>query len=270
MPDTYHVFCGDGRQPWVVAQLRARGCIVLAHNVPGMESWPLPPALSGRLIFPFPSFQGEYLRGKSGLPVREILNRLQPGATVYGALFGAHRAAFEDAGAVVCDLYGSEPITTLNAIPTAEGAIALAVDVSSVTLHGASCLVLGFGRVGRVLAQKLHALSARVTVAARKPADRAMATALGMLADVPRRYPGGLGQYDFVFNTVPAEILTPQQLGELKPSCTVIELASRPGGIPEDPCRALGLSYHFAPGLPGLCAPETAGRLYADCILDSI
>ena len=65
-------------------------------------------------------------------------------------------------------------------------------------------------------------------------------------------------------------MLTAQQLGALKPSCILIELASRPGGIPEADCRALGLAYHFAPGLPGLCAPETAGRLYADCVLDSI
>ena len=67
-----------------------------------------------------------------------------------------------------------------------------------------------------------------------------------------------------------AAVLTAQQLGALKPSCILIELASRPGGIPEADCRALGLAYHFAAGLPGLCAPETAGRLYADCVLDSI
>ena len=64
MPDTYHVFCGDRRQFWAAEQLRARGCVVLTHGVPGAEDWPLPAALAGKLLLPFPSFQGEYLRGK--------------------------------------------------------------------------------------------------------------------------------------------------------------------------------------------------------------
>ncbi len=268
MPDSYHVFCGDRRQFWAVEQLRARGCVVLTHGVPGAADWPLPAQLGGTLLLPFPSFQGEFLRGKDGLPVAELLRRIRPGVRVFGGLLGGRRAAFEAAGAVVSDLYGSEPLTTLNAIPTAEGAIHLAIGNSSITLHGASCLVIGFGRVGRVLAQKLHALSALVTVAARKPADRAMAEAMGLHSQSTDGCGSDWRQYDFIFNTVPAPVLTAQQLGALKSSCILIELASKPGGLQEADCRVLGLAYHFAPGLPGLCAPETAGRLYADCVLD--
>ena len=267
MPDTYHVLCGDRRQRWAAEELRDRGFVAVAHGVPELESWPLPEELSGSLVLPFPSFQGSYLRGKEGIAVSELLSRLKPGTRVYGALLDAWKAAFEKAGAGVFDLYGSEPLTTLNAIPTAEGAIRLAIDVSPLTLHGAKCLVIGFGRVGRVLAQKLHVLSADVTVSARKAADRAMAQALGMRPDTTGLYEQGLGEFDFIFNTVPAPVLSARQLALLKPACILIELASKPGGIPEDACRELGLSYHFAPGLPGLCAPETAGRLYAGCIL---
>ena len=107
MPDTYHVFCGDRRQFWAAEQLRARGCVVLTHGVPGAEDWPLPAALAGKLLLPFPSFQGEYLRGKNGLPIAELLSRIRPGAQAYGALLGAHRADLEAAGAAVSDLYGS-------------------------------------------------------------------------------------------------------------------------------------------------------------------
>lgn len=270
VPDSYHIFCGDARQGWALEQLRSRGCVAAAYGVPGWESWPLPERLHGRIILPFPSFQGNYLRGKSGLPVQELLSRLTCDAHVYGGSFGAHRAAFEGAGAAVTELYGTEPLTTRNAIPTAEGAIRLAIEQTAVTLHGARCLVIGFGRVGKVLAQKLHALSAEVTVSARKPADRALIGALGMRSTVTCVYAEGLGEFDLIFNTVPAPVLTPAQLAALKAPCVLIELASKPGGIPEEACRALDLHYHFAPGLPGLCAPETAGRLYADCILDAI
>ena len=266
MAETYHVFCGDRRQFWAVEQLRARGCVAIPHGVPGLESWPLPDRLSGHVLLPFPSFQGEYLRGREALPIAALVERLEPTTKVYGALFGTQRAAFERTGASVFDLYGSEPMTTLNAIPTAEGAIRLAIDASSITLHGARSLVLGFGRVGKILAQKLHALSADVTVAARKPAERALAQAMGMRTSGLGAGLCGLGEADFLFNTVPAPVLTPQQLEAVNPACLLIELASKPGGLPEEACRARGLHYHFAPGLPGLCAPETAGRLYADCI----
>lgn len=268
MSESYHVFCGDRRQFWAVEQLRARGCIVVAHGVPGLESWPLPERLSGGVLLPFPSFQGEYLRGREALPVAALLERLSPGTHVYGALLDAHRAAMQAAGARVFDLYGAEPLTTLNAVPTAEGAIRLAIDASDITLHGASCFVLGFGRVGKVLAQKLHALSALVTVAARNPADRALAQAAGMRASALGTELHGLHEADFIFNTVPAPVLTAEQLAGVRPDCVLIELASKPGGIDEAACRALGLRYHFAPGLPGQCAPETAGRLYADCVVN--
>lgn len=266
MPESYHVFCGDRRQFWAVEQLRARGCVAIPHGVPGLESWPLPDRLSGRILLPFPSFQGEYLRGREALPAAALFERLTPEAAVYGALLGTHRAAMEKAGARIFDLYGTEPLTTLNAIPTAEGAIRLAIDTSDITLHGARCLVLGFGRVGKVLAQKLHALSAVVTVAARKPADRALAQSVGMRASPLGAELCGLKDADFIFNTVPAPVLTPQQLAAVRSGCVLIELASKPGGMDEALCRARGLHYHFAPGLPSLCAPETAGRLYADCV----
>lgn len=269
MSNTYYVLGGDARQTWAARRLEAAGCHVLSCGVPDWPEQLLPKhfAAEDRVVLPFPSFQGALLRGKSALPIDELPARLAIGTRVFGGLLGDKRAIFEAHGAAVCDLYGSEPMTTANAIPTAEGAIALAMELSPMTLHGARCLVIGFGRVGRVLAQKLHALSAIVTVSARKAADRAMSEALGMRGDETGVYRYGLTQYNFVFNTVPAPVLSEAQLSALSPDCILIELASKPGGMSEEACRRLGLTYHFAPGLPGRCAPAAAGTLYADCIL---
>ena len=41
----------------------------------------------------------------------------------------------------------------LNAIPTAEGAIQIAMEELPVTLNGSSALILGYGRLGKVLAK---------------------------------------------------------------------------------------------------------------------
>lgn len=259
---------GDARSFWAANYFEARGCTVRAVDVPQYDGEALPERLQCAVL-PFPSFRGEAVRGQTKLTAEELISRVDSGSTVFGGLLGAYRAAFEARGARVFDCYGTEPLTTANAVPTAEGAIALAMNASPVTLHGARCLVIGFGRVGKVLAQKLHALSARVTVAARSPADRALAEAFGMRGDVFGEYPRGLG-YDFVFNTAPTEVFTRAQLAQLPQGCIFIELASRPHGISEADCAAFGSVYRFAPGLPGKCAPKTAGELYAQCILDCL
>lgn len=260
---------GDARSYWAAKHLQANGYTIVTVDVPLLPDAPLPEAIECAVL-PFPSFQGALLRGRSALPVEELLCRVHFGACVFGGLFGIWREAFESRGAQVFDCYGTEPLTTANAVPTAEGAIALAMEQSPITLHGASCLVIGFGRVGKVLSQKLHALSAHVTVSVRKPVDAALVEASGMKSDKTGCYLHGLGQYDFVFNTVPADIFTPAQLAQLPPTCILIELASKPHGISEADCTALGLSYHFAPSLPAKVAPKTAGALYAQCILDRL
>ena len=120
-----------------------------------------------------------------------------------------------------------------------------------------------------MLANKLHGLSARVTVAARRPSDRAMAEAFGLEADETGRYARGLA-YHFVFNTVPAPVLTQDQLAALLPGCLLVELASAPGGLapgltpPERPV------YLTAPGLPGRVAPASAAKLLKEHILRTL
>ena len=102
-----------------------------------------------------------------------------------------------------------------------------------ITLHGARVLVIGYGRLGRVLADRLAGLKARVSVAARKYADLAWAESLGMGVEQTGHLLGWLCGYDLVINTVPARVLGEAELGDLKPGCLVIDLASKPGGAGE-------------------------------------
>ena len=132
-------------------------------------------------------------------------------------------------------------------------------------IAGKTIGLIGYGHIGRVLANKLHGLSARVTVAARRPSDRAMAEAFGLEADETGRYARGLS-YHFVFNTVPAPVLTQDQLAALLPGCLLVELASAPGGIPA--CTRTDVTRIDAPGLPGRFCPASAGAAYAAAILE--
>lgn len=253
---------GDARSRYAAEYFQKIGFAVQTFGVPQTTDSPLPTKFQ-TVVLPFPSFAGALLRGKSAIPIEDVIERLQNSSRVFGGLTGSYKDRFTQIGARVHDLYGTEPLTTHNAVPTAEGAICLAIEHSPITLSGSKCLICGFGRCGKVLAQRLHALGADVTVAARKQADLALAHAMGLRTDEIGQWRCGLNSYDFIFNTVPAPIFAAER--GISADCVFIELASAPGALSEDAKQ--NLHYHFAPGLPGEFAPKTAGILYAQSIL---
>lgn len=257
---------GDARSTWAARALQSAGFETATLDVPQFSDTPLPCA-ADFVVLPFPSFVGQRIRGEAKHPVQTVLDAVLPDTRVFGGCFGSLRAAFSSRGCLVHDLYGAEPLTTANAVPTAEGAIALAVSESPITLHDAHCLVIGFGRIGKILALKLSALSAHVTVSVRRESDQGLVEAFGLASEQTGSYPHGLRQYDFIFNTVPAPVLDAQQLRSLSPDCTLIDLSSAPYGIAPELCRQVGVACLYASGLPGRFAPKTAGILYARQII---
>ncbi|GMA48978.1 dipicolinate synthase subunit A [Alicyclobacillus contaminans] len=159
-----------------------------------------------------------------------------------------------------------DEVAILNSIPTAEGAIALAMEHTDITIHGARTLVLGFGRCGITLARTLGALGAQVRVAARQPADLARIREMGMTPVPLQRLASEVGDVDMVFNTVPALILTASVLSRMSKDCVIIDIASKPGGTDFRYAERRGMTALLAPSLPGLVAPKTAGRIIADSI----
>ena len=79
-----------------------------------------------------------------------------------------------------CADYGQlDSYSLLNAVPTAEGAVKLAIENTDFTLFESRVLVTGYGRCGRVLSGTLKSLGAYVTVSARKESDFAAARIQG-------------------------------------------------------------------------------------------
>ena len=144
----------------------------------------------------------------------------------------------------------------------------LAMQALEVTLDGARAAVLGHGRIGRALRERLQAWGCAVSVAARKPADLvgislAHATPIPLTPDGIRTLADGS---DVIFNTVPARILSEKLLASIPQDTLMIELASAPGGWSPECAAALGKRVLYAPGLPAKYAPRSAGMLIADAI----
>ena len=168
-----------------------------------------------------------------------------------------------EAGVELVDYFAREELTIRNAIPTAEGCIGILLRESTRTLWGANILLLGFGPVGRALAVRLAALGARVTVAARRPVQRAMAEELGLRAVPLTELATVAAAFDTVVNTIPAPVLTAQVLAALPKKSLIVDLASKPGGTDFAAARRLGHTALHALSLPTVWAPETAGEALA-------
>ena len=214
---------------------------------------PLPAAgEDGRLNAPFSAQKPE---------LATVLDALRPGQVVCAGRASPELCALaEERRLRLFDYFDREELAVANAVPTAEGAVQLAMEELPITLHGARVLVVGFGRLGRALAPRLAGLGARVSVAARKYADLAWAESFGFGTEHTGQLAPWLCGYDLVLNTVPARVLGEAELAELRPDCLVIDLASKPGGVDLDAAARLGRKVVWALSLPGKVAPVTAGK----------
>ena len=166
------------------------------------------------------------------------------------------------------DYLKREELAVLNAVPTAEGAIAAAVYNTPVTIHGSRCLVAGFGRIGKFLARDLFALGAKVTVSARRSSDIAWIKACGY-STVKTCDIKDSGEYDIIFNTIPEMIFTESTLKTAAKNALVIDLASKPGGVDLAACERLHIKAEAALSLPGKTAPKTAALIIKDTIYNT-
>ncbi len=176
-----------------------------------------------------------------------------------GALSPSLKGELEGRGLSYHDIVERDDLAQKNAIPTVEGALAIAIRETAKTLFGSRVLVCGMGRIGKRLADTLTSLGADVTVATRKR------DALPYKLIHTARIGEHAKEYDIIFNTAPARIFSAEFLARLKRDCTVIDLASPPYGADRAAAEAIGVKYIIAPGLPGKYSPETAGVIMGEC-----
>jgi len=131
----------------------------------------------------------------------------------------------------VIDLLEREEMAVLNVIPTAEGAIQIAMEEMPITLHNSKVLILGFGRLGKILAKMLYGIGADVHVEARKYSDIAWIRAYSYKPLIFEELKNYLGKMDIIFNTIPHVILDNELLSKIDPNALIIDLASKPGGV---------------------------------------
>ena len=203
---------------------------------------------------------------KTGL--LSILDNISSNSTILHGIVSNDTLSKANWQGIRCvNYYEREDLQIKNALLTAEGAIAEGITKTSFALSGARVAVLGYGRIAKLLSEKLRLLGSDVTVFARKPADRALAYASGVKSasfDFSDRL---ADDFDIIYNTVPARIIDSSIVSHMKKDVVFIDLATAPGGIDFDLATSYDITAVPAWGLPGKIAPKTAGEIVAQTIV---
>ena len=202
----------------------------------------------------------------NNISIRELMHVINAKILIAGSITPEVYDLANDEYIEIIDIMKREELAVLNTVSTAEGTIEIIIANTNKIIHGSKVLILGFGRIGKVLARKLSGLSAKVTCAARKDEDLAWIRAYGHMETNINAIGENLSEYDVIINTVPHLVLTEEKIKYVKDDCLLVDLASNPGGIDKKAAKNKNLKLIWALALPGKVAPVTTAEFIKDTV----
>lgn len=263
---------GDLRQVYMCEELWTFGK-VYALGIDGAEetgkliSFEDMPEMADVLVLPLLSVGDSIDIGVEKVSLEKLATRVKSGGLVLGGRISAKQEnLFSQMGLQVEDYFKRESLAVKNSIPTAEGALMIAMGNSADTVFGSKVLIIGFGRTGKCCGRLFKAAGAKCSVTARRPEVLAQVWSESFDSFPMTELAENIGRFDTIINTVPAMVLTEDILASVKTGCTVIDLASKPGGTDFAAAKRLEINAIHALALPGKAAPVAAGRIIAETI----
>ena len=203
---------------------------------------------------------------KVKLSLEDFLKALKGKKLIAGNILEFFKEQLSKEDIQYIDLIKREEFAVLNAIATAEGTIQIAMEETQRTVHGSKVLVMGFGRIGKVLAKMLDGIGAKVSCEARKDEDMAWIKAYGFEPVHLNNLNEKLNEYDMIINTIPFQILNSERLELVKKDVVIIDLASNPGGVDRKVAKEKNLKLIWALSLPGKIAPLTSAEFIKEVL----
>lgn len=205
------------------------------------------------------------------LQVEELYRSFQNGQILFGGILSEEFVgACKEKGVTCYDFMKNEPYVIKNAIATAEGSILEALQNQKTNIHESHSLVLGYGRCGRVLAQKLKGLDAKVSVCSQSEEELAYADSFGMKTVHLKDLKTYIADYEYIYNTIPARILSRDTLVKIRKDALVIDIASLPGGVDDEAAERVGVTVLHCYGLPGKYAPKAVAEGLVEYVMQTI
>lgn len=208
---------------------------------------------------------------KQDIDLEELYKCMRKGQKIFGGVIPKNFTEACREREIDCyDFMKDEPLAVFNAVATAEGAILEALKNKNTNIHGSKALVLGYGRCGRVLAEKLKGLGAKVTVCSRCEVELATAETFGFHTLPLNDLKENVQRYEYIFNTIPAVLLHRDMLKRMRRDVLLIDIASGEGGVDYVSAKKLGINSLHALGLPGKYAPKISAKGLVDFVIRKI
>lgn len=202
------------------------------------------------------------------LTINELIDNIEGKTFIAGAIKQEIYDKASNKNINILDIMKREELAVLNAISTAEGAIQIAINETPKNVHGNNVLVLGFGRIGKILSKMLDGIGAKVACEARKTTDLAWIKAYGYEPINLIELKENLNRFDIIINTIPFIVLDKEMLQEVKKDALIIDLASNPGGVDKQAVKELGIKFNWALSLPGKVSPITSAEFMKETVIN--
>ncbi|KAB2337562.1 dipicolinic acid synthetase subunit A [Cytobacillus depressus] len=202
---------------------------------------------------------------------KEMLLETPSHCTIFSGISNAYLDSItKQTNRRLVNLFERDDVAIYNSIPTVEGTIMMAIQHTDITIHGSNIMVLGLGRTGMSVARTFDALGANVKVGARKSEHIARVTEMGLKPFHLKDLEDEVKDIDICINTIPYLIVTASVIAKMPVHTLIIDLASKPGGTDFRYAEKRGVKALLAPGLPGIVAPKTAGKILASVLSELI
>jgi dipicolinate synthase subunit A len=271
---TFAIIGGDLRSVFLAKLLINDGFTVKVHglfsDIPECESMELAVREADFVIGPIPFFQNDFLEVTKHT-IENLFNAMNDKQVfIAGPVSDDVKELALQNSIKVIDLFDSEEFAILNAIPTAEGAIQIAMGEIPITINGSNIVISGFGRIGKILAKMLSGIGSDICIFARNDEQLAIARSLGYKYANINNIHTVLNDAHVIFNTVPSLVFDRTLIDQMNSPYIIIDVASKPYGVDFNYCESLGIKAIIASGLPGKVAPKTASLFIKETIMKSL
>jgi len=172
----------------------------------------------------------------------------------------------EDRNISILDILKHEQMSLLNAIPTAEGVIKIIIEETDITISGSNVMVIGYGRIGKILCKMLNGMGANVSVVVNTYISKAEAEGLGQKVIMYDDINSYLPDMNTIVNTVPSTVIDKNNFIYIQETSLVVDIASPPFGVNYGDSKNYSIKVLWARSLPGKVAAKSAAMYIRDTI----
>lgn len=210
------------------------------------------------ILLPIPTTRDGLLLSGTDIPLLDAVAYADPDTLVVGyGITEEAREVMSSFGASVCDIAEDEGFLSANAELTATAALGIILGSERRAPADIRIGVVGYGRIGKRLTEKLLYHGAYVRVYTGRDSVRLELAEAGVSSgEFPIR--SSTIDLDILVNTAPAEVFSGVSGAELE-DLRIIDLAS--GAV-----FPLGAAVEKYPSVPSRMFPESAGRIWAESV----